>query len=226
MIVLHHLNNSRSQRILWLLEEIGVDYELKTYQRNPKTQLAPEALKAIHPLGKSPVLTDGDRVLAESGLIIDYLIQTYAPQWQPVAGSDAWYQNQYWLYFAEGSLMPPLLLTLVFDTIRNSRMPFIAKPVAKAIADRVTKQFVSPDVKRLLRFIDDQLAGRDWFGAEQLSGADFQMSFPLEAARARRLVTDEHPNIRRFLACVAERPAYQRALDRGGRYAYAVKESA
>lgn len=225
MIVLHHLNNSRSQRILWLLEELELDYELEVYQRDRKTQLAPEALTAIHPLGKAPVLTDGDRTLAESGLIIEYLIETYAPQWQPSAGSELGYQNRYWLHFAEGSLMPPLLLTLVFDTIRSSRMPFIAKPVARAIADRVTKQFVSPDVKRLLRFIDDQLADRHWFIGDQLSGADFQMSFPLEAANARGLVTEEHPNIKRFLSQVAARPAYQRALERGGRYAYAAKAS-
>ncbi|EAR09792.1 glutathione S-transferase family protein [Reinekea blandensis] len=227
MIVLHHLNNSRSQRILWLLEELGLDYELKVYQRNSKTQLAPDELKAVHPLGKSPVLTDGDQTIAESGLIIDYLIQTYAPQWQPEAGTTAWYDNQYWLHFAEGSLMPPLLLTLVFDTIRKSRMPFIAKPIARAIADRVTKQFVSPDIERLLNFINAQLEGRDWFIADQPCGADFQMSFPLEAARARGLVTDaQHPNILRFLNQVAQREAYQRALQQGGRYAYALKKTA
>lgn len=226
MIVLHHLNNSRSQRILWLLEELGLEYDIKVYQRDRKTQLAPESLKAVHPLGKAPVLTDGDLVLAESGLIIDYLLQTYGPQWQPEFNSKEWYENQYWLHFAEGSLMPPLLLTLVFDKIRNSRMPFIAKPVAKAIADRVTSQFVDPNVRRLITFINEHLATHTWFVGDTPMGADFQMSFPLEAAKARGLVTRSHPHIERFLRQVADRAAYHRALEKGGEYAYALRDSA
>lgn len=224
MIVLHHLNNSRSQRILWLLEELGLDYELKVYQRNPKTQLAPEELKAVHPLGKAPVLTDGDFVLAESGLIIDYLMQTYGADSQPEFASKDWYENQYWLHFSEGSLMPPLLMSLVFDTIRKSPMPFFAKPIIKSMASKVMGQFVSPNIKRMIAFIEDHLGKHNFFVGDTLTGADYQMSFPLEAAHARGVVNRSHPNIERFLRQISERDAYQRALTKGGKYDYAPRD--
>ena len=221
MITLHHLNNSRSQRLIWLFEELELDYSIERYERDAQTMLAPAALKNIHPLGKSPVITDDGRVFAESGAIIDYVLHRYGPQFVPEPNTDAYYQMNYWLHFAEGSLMPPLLLTLVFDKVRTSPMPFFAKPIAKAIAAKVNSAFVRPNVIATLNFIEAHLATHPWFAGNQLTGADFQMSFPLEAAQARGLVDRRYPNIERFLRHVHERPAYQRGLAKGGDYAYA-----
>ena len=143
MIVVHHLNNSRSQRVLWLLEELGVPYEIKKYQRNPKTMLAPPELLQVHPLGKSPVITDDGTTVAESGAIIEYLLSRFSPGTQgrlaPAAGTPEGLRFTYWLHFAEGSAMPPLLLKLVFDKIENSKMPFFAKPIARAIAGKAKR---------------------------------------------------------------------------------------
>ena len=187
MLTLHHLNNSRSQRVLWLLEELGIDYELKRYERDPKTDLAPESLKAIHPLGKSPVITDGDITVAESAVIINHLINQYGASKGliPGAGTEAARQSEYWLHYAEGSLMPFLLLSLIFTKVRTAPMPFFARPVAKGIADQVSKSFVSPNVINHLTYINDHLGKNEWFAGEQMTAADFQMSFPLEAAISR-----------------------------------------
>ncbi len=221
MIVVHHLNNSRSQRILWMLEEMGTDYEIKRYERNAKTQLAPPELAAVHPLGKSPVISDGDRIIAESGAIIEYLasLDDGKPfRFDP--GSDEALQASYWVHFAEGSLMPPLLLRLVFEIVKSSPMPFFVKPIARAIAGQVTKNFIGPNIQRTMAFINDQLDGKQWLVGDTLSLADFQMSFPLEASVARGVINDEYPNIGRYVRAYQSRPAYQRALDRGGDYDY------
>jgi len=223
MITLHHLNNSRSQRILWLLEELETDYTVTHYQRDSETQLAPEALKQIHPLGKSPLISDGDTVVAESAVIIDYLINKYAPQWKidDASSKDA-IQLNYWMHFAEGSLMPPLLLRLVFEKIKSTKMPFFIKPIAKGISDKVLGSFVTPNIKANLKFIEDYLQAKSWFVGESLSGADIQMSFPLEACVARDIATESnHPNIVAFVKRLQARPAYQRALQQAGDYAYA-----
>ena len=223
MITLHHLNNSRSQRILWLLEELETDYTVTHYQRDSETQLAPEALKQIHPLGKSPLISDGDTVVAESAVIIDYLINKYAPQWKinDASSKDA-IQLNYWMHFAEGSLMPPLLLRLVFEKIKSTNMPFFIKPIAKGISNKVLSSFVTPNIKANLNFIENYLQGRNWFVGETLSGADIQMSFPLEASVAREIATkNNHPNIVAFVKRLQARPAYQRALQQAGDYAYA-----
>ena len=221
MLTLHHLNNSRSQRLIWLFEELELDYHIERYERDPKTMLAPPALSKIHPLGKSPVITDGGRVIAESGAIIEYVLRRYGPALLPEQNSDAYDQMIYWLHFAEGSLMPPLLLTLVLDKIRSSPMPFFAKPVANAIASKVNTAFVRPNVLATLTFINNHLAANTWFAGEQLSGADIQMSFPLEAAHSRGLIDRRYSHIEGFLRRIHERPAYQRALQRGGKYDYA-----
>lgn len=185
MITVHHLNNSRSQRILWLLEELGVDYQIKRYERDTKTMLAPPELRAVHPLGKSPVVTDGELTLAESGAIIDYLANRYGPHLLPAADSPERLRCTYWLHYAEGSAMPPLLLKLVFDKMESSPMPFFVKPIARGIARKVKSAFVAPQLKLHLDYLESELGKSTWFAGEQFSAADIQLSFPLEAAAAR-----------------------------------------
>lgn len=219
MITLHHLNNSRSQRILWLLEELGVPYQIKRYQRNAKTMLAPPELKAVHPLGKSPVITDGDRVIAESGMIIDYLVQTYGEgRLLPPAGSEDRLRYQYWLQYAEGSAMPPLLLKLVFNKIQSTKMPFFAKPIVNALVNKTNAQFIDPQIKLHLDYMEGELAQRAWFAGDEISAADIQMSFPLEAAASRGGLDRRYPKLTAFLNSIHARPAYQRALEKGGEY--------
>ena len=222
MITLHHLENSRSQRILWLLEELGVEYEIKRYERDPKTNLAPPSLKAIHPLGKSPVITDNGKTIAESAVIIDYLINTYGKdRFMPEVGSDAYNQLQYWLHYAEGSLMPFLVMALIFQKVKTSPMPFFVRPVAKGIANQVLKSYVDPNVTNHLQFIEDHLSKNTWFAGDELSGADFQMIFPLEAAMSRSEVASKLPHILAFVKKVHALSAYKAALEKGGPYAYA-----
>jgi glutathione S-transferase len=222
MITVHHLNNSRSQRILWLLEELGLEYEIKKYQRDPKTMLAPPELKAVHPLGKSPVITDGDTVVAESGAIVDYLIERYGNgRMVPPAGTPEKLKYSFFMHFAEGSAMPPLLMKLVFDRMENTPMPFYAKPIARAIARKVKDSFVSPNIKSQLDYLESELATRDWFAGTELTGADVQMSFPLEAAASRAGLGAQYPRLSGFLERIHARPAYMRALERGGKYDFA-----
>ncbi|WP_088330877.1 glutathione S-transferase [Lacimicrobium sp. SS2-24] len=222
MLTLHHLNNSRSQRILWLLEELGLDYQIQRYERDSKTMLAPQSLKNVHPLGKSPVLTDKDRVLAESGAIIHYLCSEYGGQdWIPAQESEQHLDYHYWLHFAEGSLMPPMLLKLVMDKVRTSPMPFFARPIARKIADKAMKSFIGPNLKNNFSYVEQQLQGKEWLAGSHPTGADIQMSFPLEAAVARGIVGESHPNICAYVARIHAREAYQKALKAGGDYAYA-----
>jgi glutathione S-transferase len=227
MITVHHLNNSRSQRVLWLLEELGLEYEIKRYERDPKTIRAPDSLKSVHALGKSPVITDGGITVAESGAIIEYLIRQYGQEKMGLPdGSAAQRDYTYWLHFAEGSLMPPMIMKLVFDKVKTSPMPFFAKPIAKGIADKVMKNFVSPEIVSALRYIDSYLGKREWFAGSSLSGADVQMSFPLEAGVARGTVHEgNYPNIYRFVKTYQQRPAYLAALEKGGDYDYGPKAS-
>lgn len=219
MIVVHHLNNSRSQRILWLLEELGLEYEVKRYERDPKTMLAPPELKAIHPLGKSPVITDGELTLAESGAIIEYLVDKYGQgRLAPAAGSVERLRFTYWLHYAEGSAMSPLLLKLVFNKVESSPMPFFVKPFAKGIARKVKGSFVEPQIVQHLDYLNGELAATGWFAGDEFSAADVQMSFPLEAAAARGGLDGKWPNLMAFLQRIHERPAYKQALERGGEY--------
>jgi glutathione S-transferase len=220
MITLHHLNNSRSQRIVWLLEELGLEYDIKRYERDAETMLAPAALRAVHPLGKSPVITDGGLTLAESGAIIDYLIDRYgAGKFAPAAGTPARLRYNYWLHYAEGSAMTPLLLKLVFDRVERAPMPFFVKPIAKGICAKVRKSFIEPQIKQHLDYLEGELGPSDWFVGDAFSGADVQLSFVLEAAAARGGLDASRPMLVDFLKRIHSRPAYQRALERGGEYA-------
>jgi len=222
MIIVHHLNNSRSQRILWLLEELGLEYEIKKYQRDPKTMLAPPELKAVHPLGKSPVITDDGTVVAESGAIVEYLVERYGNgRLVPAAGTPDKLKYTYFLHFAEGSAMSPLLMKLVFDRIENGPMPFFVKPVARGIARKVKDTFVNPNIQAQLDYLESELATRPWFAGSEFSAADIQMSFALEAAASRGGLGAQYPQLSGFLQRIHARPAYQRALERGGKYDYA-----
>ena len=219
MIVVHHLNNSRSQRVLWLLEELGLQYEVRRYERDPATMLAPPELRAVHPLGKSPVIADGDKVLAESGAILEYLVEAHGHvQLVPPPGTPERLRYRYWMHYAEGSAMPPLLLKLVFDRIGKARMPFFARPVARAIAAKARDSFIQPQIDLHLDFMEGELERSRWFAGDAFTAADVQMSFPLEAAAARGGLGVLRPRLMEFLARIHARPAYQRALTRGGPY--------
>ena len=220
MIVVHHLNNSRSQRILWLLEELGVEYDIKRYQRDAKTMLAPPELRAIHPLGKSPVITDGALTVAESGAIVEYLVGRYGKgRLVPHADTPEKLRYTYWLHFAEGSMMPPLLLKLIFDRMERAPMPFFARPVAKALARKTRDAFIQPNIDRQLDYMEAELGKSAWFAGPEFSAADIQMSFPLEAAVSRGGLNASRPQLMGFLDRIHARPAYKKAIERGGAYA-------
>jgi glutathione S-transferase len=206
-ITVHHLENSRSQRILWLLEELGLDYEVKRYQRNKATMLAPPELKAVHPLGKSPVITDDDAVIAETAAIVEYLVEKADGKLGPPAHREAVMRYRHFLHYAEGSLMPPLLLLLVL-----SRIPIFGK---RAIAR------VQPMLDVHLDWLETELSSRDWFAGNEFTAADIMMSFPLEAARSRGGLNQSRPHLMRWLDRIHARPAYKTALAKGGPYAYA-----
>ena len=216
MITVHHLNASRSQRILWLLEELGLPYDIVRYQRNPKTMLAPPELKRIHPLGKSPVVVADGEVLAESGAIIETLVERFgAGRLSPPAGTPEFARYRYWLHYAEGSAMPPLLLKLVFDRIAAAPMPFFAKPVARGIVGKAMAGFVGPQLKLHLGYMESELQARDWFAGPAFSAADIQLSYPLQAAQTRAgLNATDHPRLVDWLARCQARPAWQRAQAR------------
>lgn len=223
MIVVHHLETSRSQRVLWLLEELGIPYEIKFYKRNKKTKLAPPELKAIHPLGKSPVIVDGDLVLAESGAILEYLIETYGTAAvrnglivQPAAGTPAQRACRFWMHYAEGSLMNWLVMKLVFTSIPTQPMPFFVRPVARQLCKQVQAKLVDPNLATAMEFIDHHLANNAWFAGDQLTIADFQMSFAVEAALSRASGSNTLPALHAYQQKIRTRPAYVRALEKGG----------
>lgn len=220
MIIVHHLNDSRSQRVLWLLEELGLPYEVKRYQRDPKTSLAPAALKAIHPLGKSPVIEDGDIRVAETGAIIDYLLEAHGNgRLKPAAGTAEARRFTYWLHYAEGSAMTPLLLKLVFSQLPK-RSPLLIRGIVKAVAGKVQQTFIDPQVATHISYWEDELGWTGWFAGDAFSAADIMMSFPLEAAGSRVPFGADRPRIKAFLERIHARPAWQRALERGGPYSY------
>lgn len=218
MITVHHLNNSRSQRILWLLEELNLPYEIKRYERDKVTMRAPKALEAVHPLGKSPVITDKGVTVAESGAIIEYLANSYGKDTLlPAEGTKERLRYTYWLHYAEGSLMPPLLMKLIFSRVDKGKMPFFAKPVARAIAKGASEGFIDPEIAKHLTYVNAELGTSAWFAGDAFSAADIQMSFPLEAAAARG-GANSFPAIASFLQRIHARPAYKRALARGGAF--------
>jgi len=222
MIVVHHLNNSRSQRVLWLLEELGLPYEIKRYERNAATMLAPPELRAVHPLGKSPVLDDGEVRVAETGAIIEYLLDVYDAEQRlrPARGTAEGRRFSYWLHYAEGSAMPPLLLKLVFAQLPK-RAPALLRPLVNGIAAKAQARFIDPQLKAHADWQEKELAATGWFGGLHFSAADIMMSFPLEAAASRAIDLSAYPNIALFLKAIHARPAWKRALERGGAYAYA-----
>lgn len=221
MIIVHHLNDSRSQRVLWLLEELGVEYEVKRYERNAKTRLAPPELRAIHPLGKSPVIQHGDVIVAETGAIVEYLLETFAdPGLKPPAGTPEARRYTYWLHYAEGSAMTPLLLKLIFSVIPQ-RSPLLVRPMARGISRKVGAAMIDPQIANHLAYWEAELGKSEWFAGDRFTAADIMMSFPLEAAGSRAPYGPNMPKTKAFLERIHARPAYQRALQRGGPYAYA-----
>lgn len=223
MIIVHHLNNSRSQRVLWLLEELGAPYEVKRYERDAATMLAPPELKAIHPLGKSPVIEDSETgaVVAETGAIIEYLVDIYpASPLKPAKGTDAARRWTYWLHYAEGSAMTPLLLKLVFGQL-PVRAPGLVKPVVKAVSAKAQSSFIDPQIAAHTAYWEGELSKTSWFADDAFTAADIMMSFPIEACAARAPFGPDKPRLKAFRETIHARPAYQRALERGGPYAYA-----
>ena len=217
MITVHHLNNSRSQRVLWLLEELGVPYEITKYERNRKTMLAPPELTQVHPLGKSPVITDGDVTVAESGAILEYLVERYDDgRLAPARGTPERLRWTYWMHFAEGSAMPPLLIKLVCDKVAEAPMPFFAKPIARGLSAKVQQQLIDPNLKNSCDFIEDQLGRHRWLAGPDITMADFQMSYPVEALLARAADAKSYPRIVEYRDRIRARPAYQRAEAKGG----------
>jgi glutathione S-transferase len=222
MLVVHHLNNSRSQRVLWLLEELGVPYDLRCYQRNRDTLLAPPELKAVHPLGKSPVLVDGNLTLAESGAIVEYLADKYGNgRLAKPFGSPERVRYIYWLHYAEGSAMTPLLLKLTFDRVAGAKMPFFVRPIVKGVRAKVIDAYIGPNLELHLDYLENELAHPPRFCGNELTAADIQMSFPLELAIVRAGPDERRPKLMDWLRRIHARPAYQRALERGGKYDYA-----
>jgi glutathione S-transferase len=218
MLTVHHLENSRSQRILWLLEELGLDYEVRRYERDPASSLAPPALKAIHPLGKSPVLADGDTVVAETGAIVEYVLDRYGEgRLQPSARTPERLRYTYWMHAAEGTAMPLMVMTLIFGRVETA-VPWFLKPIARAIVGQVRAAYLGPNTDALLAHMEAELGRSAWFAGDELSGADIMMSFPVEAAAARTPLAGAYPKLEAFLAAVHGRPAYRRALERGGPY--------
>ncbi|RYY92985.1 MAG: glutathione S-transferase [Alphaproteobacteria bacterium] len=220
MITVHHLNNSRSQRVLWLLEELGALYEVKRYERDKTTMLAPKELKAIHPLGKSPVITDGNRTIAETGAIVEYLLETYGRgRLIPPQGSDDRLRYAYWLHYAEGSAMTPLLLKLIFTRLPMNA-PGLLRGLVKSISAKANERMVDPQIRTHLDYWDNELSKAQWFAGNEFTAADIMMSFPLEAAAARA-DGKSRPMVKVFLDRIHARPAYQAALKKGGPYDYA-----
>jgi glutathione S-transferase len=212
MIKVHHLENSRSQRVLWLLEELGLPYEVIRYARDPQTMLAPPSLRKVHPLGKSPEIEDEDaagrpRVLAETGAIVEYLVEKAEGRLGPPANRDAVLRYRQFLHYAEGSMMPPLLALLVVN-----RLGLLGRPAKKPLLAMFRQH---------LDWLESELAERAWFAGDEFTAADVMMSFPLEAARQRAGLGPAHPNIIDWLERIHARPAYAEALKRGGPYAYA-----
>ena len=222
MLVIHHLNDSRSQRILWLAEELGAPYEIKHYARDATTRLAPPELKAVNPLGKSPVITDDGVTVAESGAIIEYLLERHGKgRLEPARGTPERLRYTYWLHFAEGSAMSPLLMKLVFDRIETSPMPFFARPIARSISRKVKTAMVEPNLKRHLDHMERELTKSEWFAGNEFSAADIQMSFPVEASAQRAGLDASRPRLFTYLKKIHARPAFRRALERGGPYSFA-----
>ncbi|MEZ5929210.1 MAG: glutathione S-transferase [Parvularculaceae bacterium] len=222
MLIVHHLENSRSQRVLWLLEELGVPYEVKRYERDKKTNLAPPALMKVHPLGKSPVVEDNGEIFAETGAIMEYIVEAYgAGRLAPPRRTKEYNRYRYWMYAAEGSFMPPLVFSLFLSRMDEAPMPFFAKPIAKKLTNALREAYLNHTTKALFDYVESELGKRPFLAGDELTAADIIMSFPLEAAQTRVEAAKNRKNIPAFVKKLHARPAYARALEKGGPYAYA-----
>ncbi|WP_137155822.1 glutathione S-transferase [Rhizobium sp. FKL33] len=210
MLTVHYLEKSRAHRILWLLEELELDYQVVTYKRGPDYR-APDTLKKVHPLGKSPVLEDEGLVVAESGAILEYLLETYgAGRLKPAVGTAEWARYLYWLHAAEGSAMPPLVMRLVFASIPK-RVPFFIRPVAAMISKGAIKSFIDPQLRTQIDYWSDELARGGWFAGGAFTAADIAMSYPVEAALSRLPEAKSKPRLLAYSEAIKARPAYRRA---------------
>lgn len=219
MVTVHHLENSRSQRIIWMLEELGIDYEVKRYNRDPKTSLAPPELLNLHPLGKAPMITDGETTVAESGAIIEYLVRKYDDgKLRPDPDTATGMSYTYWLHYAEGTFMPLMILALIIGRIETAPMPFFAKPIAKGIVAKVRNGYLDANIKLNLDFMESTLSKSPWFCGDEMTAADIQMSFAVEAAAVRTNLKNDYPSLSAYLERIQARPEYQRALEKGGPY--------
>jgi glutathione S-transferase len=220
LIVVHHLERSRSQRVLWLLEELGLSYEVVRYRRDPQTLLAPAALRAVHPLGKSPIVTDGADTVAESGAITEFLLERYDGQGRlaPAPGTPQRRRYTYWLHYAEGSAMPPLVWRLIFRRLPLAPLPapvgLLIRPLLRRIAAGVQQGFIDPEVDLHLDYLEGELGKALWFAGAEFSAADILLSFPIESA-AEGAALQNRPRLADFLARIRARPAYLRARQRG-----------
>lgn len=220
MITIHYLDNSRAHRIVWLLEELGLDYDIKQYRRSADMR-APKSLKAVHPLGKSPVIEDGGRVIAETGAIIEYLTGKYDKGGRLVPeGEDERLRYTYYLHYAEGSAMPLLVLKLVFDRM-PAGVPFLIRPVARVISSAAKSRLIAPQVNDHVGLWESELSRDGFFAGAEFSAADIMMSYPVEAGMRRLDYEGKREATTTWLAAIRARPAYQRALERGGAYALA-----
>jgi len=220
MLTVHHLNNSRSQRVLWLLEELALPYQIKHYRRDPRTMLAPPELRAVHPLGRSPVVTDGDATVAETGAVVEYIVEKAGGRLRPAAATPERLRWTFWLHYAEGSLMSPLLMKLVFD-IMPARAPFFMRGIVRNVAARAKLGFVEPQLRTHFDFLEAELGKSEWFAGPEFSAADVMMSFPLEAGASRARAFEGRPRLKAFVDRIHARPAYRAALEKGGPYAFA-----
>lgn len=220
MLTLHHLENSRSQRILWLLEELGIEYQIKHYKRDKVTSLGPPELRAVHPLGKSPLITDGDITVAESGLIVEYLIETYGNgRLRPAVGTPEHMQYRYWMHYAEGTFMPLMLISLLLSKIADAPVPFFIKPITKGIAAKAMAAYAGPNIKLNLDYLEETLQKSPWLCGDEMTGADIMLSFPVEAAATRTSLSD-YPALMAFHQRIRVLPSYQRGIEKGGPYDY------
>lgn len=216
MITIHHLENSRSLRLIWLLEELGITYDVKVYQRDPVTNLAPDAYRALHPLGKAPVMTMDGKVLAETGAIIEFLMDLFPNAGlRPEPGAPGREKYQYWLHAAEGSLMPLLVMSLFFNRMETVP-PFFIRPIIKMVTGRIRDMYLTPSTTNMIDYIEAELGQTGWFAGDRLSAADIIMSFPVEAAMSRAKLEKPYPNIQAWLDRIHERPAYKIAVEKGG----------
>jgi glutathione S-transferase len=222
MITVHHLENSRSQRVLWLLEELGVPYQVKRYERDKKTNLAPKELLKVHPLGKSPVVEDNGAIYAETGAIIEHIVETHGGgRLAPPRGTADYDRYKYWMHAAEGSYMPPLVMALFLNRMETAPMPFFAKPIARKLTGAVREGYLNHTTKALFDYLDAQLSKSEWLAGKDFTAADVIMSFPAEASLQRVAAATSAKNLKAYVDRLHARPAYKRALEKGGPYAYA-----